>query len=272
MHDHTELDSQERRDASPSTFSRTALCWIKWLCAAIAALSAATAIAQGGPPLVTDDPGTPGDGKWEINLAAIYAHVPGRRELAAPDADINYGLGDHIQLKADIPWVFVKDDSMGGKKNGLGAGNFGVKWRFIDQENAGFSMSTYPQYTRNLQRSSVRRGITSDEKSFFLPIEASTEVGGFGLDAEVGRNFVTHGTNEWEAGFIVAHACSERIECLAEVHETFAPGVHQTLFNLGLRAKINDSLSFIGAVGRDFGGRAEDRRSALVYVGFQLLR
>ncbi len=25
--------------------------------------------AQGGPPLLTDDPGTPGPGKWEINLA-----------------------------------------------------------------------------------------------------------------------------------------------------------------------------------------------------------
>ena len=29
--------------------------------------------AQGGPPLVTDDPGTPGNGNWEIN-AAIQAN------------------------------------------------------------------------------------------------------------------------------------------------------------------------------------------------------
>ena len=27
------------------------------------------ALAQGGPPFLTDDPGTPGDGRWEINLA-----------------------------------------------------------------------------------------------------------------------------------------------------------------------------------------------------------
>ena len=26
-------------------------------------------LAQGGPPLITDDPGTPGDGHWEINIA-----------------------------------------------------------------------------------------------------------------------------------------------------------------------------------------------------------
>jgi len=40
--------------------------------------------AQGGPPMVTDDPDTPGDGHWEINLAAIGAHTPGRFDLAAP--------------------------------------------------------------------------------------------------------------------------------------------------------------------------------------------
>jgi len=31
----------------------------------------ARAFGQGGPPLITDDPDTPGPGYWEINLAAI---------------------------------------------------------------------------------------------------------------------------------------------------------------------------------------------------------
>ena len=29
---------------------------------------------QGGPPMITDDPGTPGDGKFEINLAVDYGY------------------------------------------------------------------------------------------------------------------------------------------------------------------------------------------------------
>jgi hypothetical protein len=28
-----------------------------------------TVHAQGGPPMITDDPGTPGNGQWEINVA-----------------------------------------------------------------------------------------------------------------------------------------------------------------------------------------------------------
>ncbi|MFZ1132916.1 MAG: hypothetical protein WAN38_19210 [Terriglobales bacterium] len=27
-------------------------------------------VAQGGPPYIGDDPGTPGDGNWEVNVAA----------------------------------------------------------------------------------------------------------------------------------------------------------------------------------------------------------
>jgi hypothetical protein len=233
-----------------------------------------TAMAQGGPPVVTDDPGTPGEGKWEVNLAAIYARTHGgRREIAAPDVDINYGWGEHIQLKADIPWVFVEDDNVGDKKNGLGAGNFGVKWRFVDEDEAGVNVSTYPQYTRNIIHSSARRGISSDNSSFFLPIEASKEIGGFGIDAEIGRTFVEREPDEWEAGIVVAHACgSETVECLVEVHHSFAPHFHQTLLNFGARVKIIEPISFLGAVGRDFGGPKDDRRSVLVYAGLQFSR
>ena len=36
---------------------------------------------QGGPPMITDDPGTPGPGKWEINLAVAWAHRPAETSL-----------------------------------------------------------------------------------------------------------------------------------------------------------------------------------------------
>ena len=199
------------------------------------------------------------------------AHTPGRWEIAAPDADINYGWGDRIQLKVDIPWIFARESGPGWK-SGLGAGDFGVKWRFIDQEQSGFSMSTYPQVTRNLLSSSSRRGITAPGKQLLLPVEAATEAGGFGLDAEVGRNFVEHGPDQWLAGVIVAHLCAENVECLVELHETWAPTDRQTLVNLGVHWKLNDSLAFLAAAGREFGSRTDDRRNSLVYIGFQLLR
>ena len=48
--------------------------------------------------MITDDPGTPGNGKWENNLAIAFSHVPNEWSFDAPAIDLNYGWGDHIQL------------------------------------------------------------------------------------------------------------------------------------------------------------------------------
>ena len=120
--------------------------------------------AQGGPPLVTDDPETPGAGKWETNFAVIYQRTrAGRSEVAAPDIDMNYGWGERIQLKLDVPWVFARESGEPWK-SGLGKGDVGVKWRFIDEEKSGYSVSTYPQYVWNILPSSASRGITDTER------------------------------------------------------------------------------------------------------------
>jgi hypothetical protein len=231
-----------------------------------------SAQAQGGPPMVTDDPDTPGNGRWEINLAALGSSSRGGRwEASAPDADINYGWGEHIQLKLDLPWTFVRES---GKrwKSGLGTVNAGVKWRFIDSEDHGFSMSTYPQYLSAWLASSKNRGIASPEKEFFLPMEMSTRLGDWRLDAEVGRNFVRHGENEWIAGGIVAHACGADRECLFEVRETHAPHDSRTLLNFGMRWKLGERLALLASAGREVGARTDEQQGFLFYLGFQLLR
>ena len=120
----------------------------------VQALVLPVARAQGGPPMVTDDPDTPGDGHWEINLAAIAQRTDGARSLSAPDADINYGWGEHLQLKADLPWG-VSQPRGRSWRSGAGDGNFGVKWRLIDEEDRGFALSTYPQYEHSLGRASI---------------------------------------------------------------------------------------------------------------------
>jgi hypothetical protein len=249
-------------------------CFARLLWAAVTSLlvlASGATLAQGGPPLVTDDPETPGDGHWEINLATIGEHTSGRWDIAAPDADINYGWGEHVQLKVDAPWLFVHQTDQPWK-SGLGAPVVGVKWRFIDIEDSGFSMSTYPQYTRNWVTSSASRGISSAERQFFLPLEAATELHDYALDAEVGRNFVQGGTSQWAAGFIVAHACGQNLECLAEVRETLSPHDSQTLLNLGVHWKLKQSLVVLAAAGRQVGTRTDDQQRLLFYLGLQFLK
>ena len=82
--------------------------WVRTGAVVVLVAVAEGVVAQGGPPLVTDDPETPGANHWEINLAATGDHTSSRWQIAAPDTDINYGWGEHIQLKLDVPWNFVQ--------------------------------------------------------------------------------------------------------------------------------------------------------------------
>jgi outer membrane receptor protein involved in Fe transport len=229
------------------------------------------ACAQGGPPMVTDDPGTPGDGHWEINLATIGSRTTRGWDVDVIDADINYGWGDRVQLKLDAPWSYLQTED-GGTDWGLGAVNVGVKWRFVDRSDEfPLSVSTYPQYLSAWSNYAKKRGLASPDDAFFLPVEVATEAGGFEFTAELGRNFIQNESDQWEGGIVAGHGCGP-IECLIEIHRISATDDAQTLLNLGLTWKLSDSLVLLASAGREFGSRATDHQDFLCYFGFQILR
>src|SRR5271165_973554 len=72
-------------------------------------LRAATcALAQGGPPYYTNDPGTPGNLNWEINLGYMPFFYSNQSVSHTPDVDINFGVGDRIQLTYENAWLRVQ--------------------------------------------------------------------------------------------------------------------------------------------------------------------
>jgi hypothetical protein len=230
----------------------------------------AAAIAQGGPPMATDDPGTPGDGKWEINLGVIGTRMQDAWNVDVPDADINYGLGDHIQLNLDLPWTYT--NAGGHWRAGVGDTSVGVKWRFLDKEQGhGIELSMYPRYVTSLSNYSERIGVASPDREFFLPFEAATKIQEFDVAADVGRHFVQHDGDFWSAGIVAGHDCgSERVECMLEVHREWGAGETQTLLNFGMRWKLNDGLTFLGAIGHEFGSASDEQARALIYLGVQI--
>src|SRR5580658_3672642 len=98
--------------------------------------------AQGGPPFRTDDPETPGNQHWEINFGFIGDRNPSAGAYQVPDFDINYGLGDRIQLKYEIPIALEEtrpqpaspaDPATPGHViGGIGESLLGIKWRFYE--------------------------------------------------------------------------------------------------------------------------------------------
>ncbi len=155
--------------------------------------AASVAQAAGSPPMITDDPGVPGDGHWEINLGLSTEKRPGERASELPLIDLNYGVGDHLQFKFEIPYLRLSESGT-GSESGFGNSEFGVKWLFLDNGEKGPAMSVYPQIEFNTPGSSAdNRGLVEHGAAFKLPFQFQQELGPVTFVAQVGREFRSGG-------------------------------------------------------------------------------
>lgn len=225
--------------------------------------------AFAGPPLLTDDTGTPGDKKWEINVGFTVDRRDDETRYATPALDINYGIGEYIQLNYSVPWV-VLDSRDAGSKNGLGNSEVAVKWRFLDEERHGIAMSLYPRAIFNNPTSSADRGLVDNGATFRLPVQIEKKIGIININAEFGHDFRERGGDEWIYGLALKYAEIEGLEALAEVYGTANNSFkrHETVFNLGFRYDLGESYTLLASAGRSFHS-APDQPNLLLYAGLQ---
>jgi hypothetical protein len=235
-------------------------------------LADCAAHAQGGPPFLTNDPGTPGDGHWEINLAAAQTLTRGIDSYQLPQFDFNYGVGERVQLTYEVPYVI---DTMPGEPHHSGWSNAypGVKWRFLDQGEDGWQLSTFPQVETGAAVLAQQRGIASPGPRFFLPLEAARKWGPMDLDFEAGYFFPKQGLKERIIGLVAGHSFSVGLELDAELYDDRAIGgaPRYTLLDLGGRYPLHRGIIALFMAGRSVTGTAGAGPTFNGYFGVQIL-
>ena len=233
---------------------------------------AASALAQGGPPYYTNDTGTPGNFNWEINFGYMPFFYSDNSVSHTPDVDINFGIGDRIQLTYENAWLRVQDPS-GATRFGLGQSNPGVKWRFYDAGENGLSISTFPQFFLNNPGDAVRRGITPPSQSFLLPFEFAKKFGPVDVNYEVGYQFVHKGPDGWISGLVVGHDFTPRFEMDMELYSQ--GGFHrfdrQPVVDLGTRYKLHNPVILLLMAGRGLESTRSNEPYFVGYFGIQVL-
>src|SRR5437868_2610459 len=164
-------------------------------------MGAQFAFGQGGPPMITDDPGTPGNGKWENNFAIAFEHRPGETSYDLPAIDLNYGIGDHIQLTLQTAPVLLKRSGHGAI-GGIGSPEAALKWRFVDEEAKAVDISMFPRIIFNVVQPSVRRGLSEEGHTFPGPSTGGKEVRSMACGRGVRPARPTVGRNEWLYGTV----------------------------------------------------------------------
>jgi Putative MetA-pathway of phenol degradation len=236
------------------------------LCAPIAAFG------QAGPPFLTNDPGTPGNGNWEINLAAAQTTVRGAGSYQIPQIDLNYGLGDRVQLTYQVPYLVQRTD---GEPRHSGWSNAlpGIKWRFLDQGEAGWQLSIFPQIETASSSRDQHRGVGAPGPRLLVPMQAHTKVGPIDVDFEAGYYFPRHGAQEEIFGFAAGRSFNERLELDAELYDDHVIGVQsrELLLDLGGRYKLSPAFLVLFMAGRSVSGTGGGQPEFNGYFGIQIL-
>lgn len=254
----------------------------------------ALALAQGGPPFRSDDPDTPGNGHWEINLGFIGERSPFGGSYSTPDIDINYGVGQRIQLKYELPLGIgeIRGDSS-HVSAGLGDSLLGVKYRFYQRHSKTrvedgereikYSLSTYPQLLLNNPTRAVARGIAESAPQMLLPLEANANYGWIRISGEVGYWLTGKNvSNSWIQGIVAGHEFRKDTELYLELYDqqevSIAAGtekLRETTLGLGGRIPIVRShwLRLIGMGGHGLVSAtpANGQPTWIAYVGIQFL-
>jgi hypothetical protein len=236
----------------------------------LVAAVARIAFGQGGPPMITDDPGTPGNGKWEDNLAVIFGHRPNETSIDLPEIDLNYGVGDHIQLTLQSAPVLLKRSGH-GLIGGPGGTEAAVKWRFLDEATSGFDMSMFPRVIFNIAQSSVRRGLAEDGTRFQIPFQIAKTLGRLHADVEVGPRASTVGRSEWLDGIVCGFDLAKRTMLMAELHDESRMNFSRDVLtlNVGLRHEFTENYILILSMGHEL--RSPDQTALIGYFGMQFV-
>ena len=253
-----------RRDCSSTSFPLL-------LAALLSGVGVVPVLSQGGPPLVTEDPGTPGPGNWEINLAVEHEKVAGGRVSLVPVIDLNYGVGDRLQLKVETAWFLAQPD-LNRSEDGLGSWEIGVKWRFYDGGPKRLKMSVYPQL--ELAGPGTDDQLYAESERLALPLQLAHCFGRYEVSAEAGYVVAERETNEWFAGVAAAVPLKPRAEILAELYtqkpERRSGGF--VAFNVGFAFEMGSHLVLLASAGSTLTADAGSGPDLSVYLGVQVLR
>ncbi len=166
-----------------------------------------TGKAFGAIPLITDDTGTQGKGRFQLELSGEYGHDrEGRVTTKNSDisATLTYGITDTVDMAfISIPYQAWSSDDSGSLIKGDGLGDIAIetKWRFYDKD--GLSLALKPGLT--IPTGNVEKGLGAGDMTYYLYLIASEELTPWAFHYNLAYirndNRVDEKKNLWHASF-----------------------------------------------------------------------
>ncbi len=101
--------------------------------------------AYAAHPLITDDTGTQGKGKFQLEVNGTYSRNSADgivEKVTDLGATLTYGLIDNLDISLGLPYQYlsVKADGISAHESGLSDVEINLKWRFYETEGLSFAL------------------------------------------------------------------------------------------------------------------------------------
>ena len=229
--------------------------------------------------MFADDTGTPGDRNAELNFTFDGDVSRDRKVYELPLLDFNYGIGENLQLKYEVPWVLerrIEIDPAGNERSvrahGVSDSVAGVKYRFYDDTETNLSLAVYPQveFRSPGSKSEEDGGVASGSTTWILPILVTKEFDRFAVTGNAGLEIATGNDSSVFGGVGVGTRLSPRLALLGEIagEDLNHADSRRLLLNFGVRKKLDEHQTVGAALGRDLHA-GDGQKHSYIRISYQ---
>ncbi len=192
------------------------------------ALLLAPVTAWAAHPLITDDAGTQGRGRYQIEVNGQYdadretSNGMTVRETGGQAAiSLTCGIAENVDIAAGIPYLWIRETDDGiqvMKENGVSDAVLDVKWRFLERE--GLSLAVKPGVS--LPTGNEDKGLGAGRTGYHVFLIGSKESGPWAVHANLGylRNvtkFDVEQRNLWHASVAATYEAAPGLKIAGNI-------------------------------------------------------
>jgi hypothetical protein len=173
-------------------------------------------------PLITDDTGTQGKGKFQFELNGGYGHnrndgkTTQTTQLATT---LTYGLSDAVDIIVSLPYQHTRSEDAGKVIKGDGASDATVESKFQIFEKEGLSFALKPGFT--LPSGNEEKGLGSGRATYHIFFIGTKEIKPWAFHLNIGyirnENRLDENKNLWHASLATTVDILERLKVVGNI-------------------------------------------------------
>jgi len=181
-----------------------------------------TTAALAAIPLITDDTGTQGKGKFQLEVLGEYGHDKEggiKGETQGVTASFTYGILDPVDIVLSVPYAIwrEKDGGCTEEEDGLADLALEAKWRFFERE--GFSLALKPGLTLPIGDEDKGLGAGRATEYLFLIASKETSPWAFHLNLAYIRNENKNDERDdlWHASLASSYEIFKKLKLVGDI-------------------------------------------------------